>query len=143
MQSLIAQLFTPTNDVIADIVTYTNAKDAAADFKTSIKARLDAEIQASELPVKEAVKALRAAMIEAGIDKRRVSEVLIDLGFKDEAKSKAAKAAKEEKAEAEAEELAPIIAELIALAETKAGEKAVKALRRAYLSAQGKAAGRE
>ena len=133
-------IFSPSNDVLADVVRFTNTKDSLNDFRDSIKARLDSEIQASKVPVAEAVKDLRKNMINAGIDKRRASEVLLDLGFRERAaaKSTSAKATKKDDLAAK---LAPVIAKLIALADAELGndEEAISALRRAYLTKAGKA----
>jgi len=62
---------------------------------------------------------------------KRASEILVALGIRQRAEK-----AKSDSSETEAEELASIIEALVALAKEQAGEKAIKALRRAYLSVQ-------
>ena len=138
-----SSLFTPSGDVIADIVKFVNVKDASNDLRDSIKASLDSEIKNSKSTISEALESLRGVLIEAGIDKRRVSEVFTDLGFKDATK-KTVKAdeAKAAKAEALKAKLQPIIDELVALAlsRTESPAEAISALRRAHLTLQGRIA---
>ena len=63
---------------------------------------------------------------------KRASEILCALGIRQRAEK-----TKSESADDLAEELAPVIEALKALAKEKAADKAVNALRRAYLSLQG------
>ena len=136
-KAIVAEAFSATADVIADVIKFVNVADATADLKDSIKARLDAEIQGSKIPQAEAVLSLRETLITAGIDRRRASEVLVLLGYKIvSSASKAADAAKSAKADALKAKLAPTIDKLIELAtsETTSEEEAVSALRRAHLS---------
>jgi len=132
-----APSFLPSEDVIADVVRYVNTADGQTDLKLSIKARLDEAITASGIDPIQAVAKIRETLVEAGIDKRRVSEVLIDLGFR----SRRASAAASEKADALAAELADLVETLVALAEGAYPEepkKAISALRRAHLKLQGR-----
>ena len=136
-----SDIFTATDNVIADIVKFQNAKDALGDLKDSIKARLDDEIQRSGVPIAEALKSLRKELVTAGIDRRRVSETLIALGFKVKESPKPAKDEEGEDKETSAKEekaakLAPVIEALKELAKEQAGEDAISALRRAWLSLQ-------
>lgn len=137
-------MFAPSADVVGDIVRWDNIGLAADDLKATIIERVKNEIEASGAKRKDAIASLRAALIDGGMDRRRASEALDKLGLKDEVKSETAKKAKKEKSEAEAAVLNPVIEKLIALAEAETGSiaEAVKALRRAYLSEQGKAAGK-
>ena len=138
-----SSLFVASGDVVADVIKFVNIKDASNDLRDSIKARLDNEIQTAKIPVSEALESLRSVLIDAGVDKRRVSEVFTDLGFKDSSKKTVkADAAKAAKAEALKAKLQPTIDKLIALAiaETDDTAMAISALRRAHLTLQGRAA---
>jgi capsid protein len=117
--------------IIQRIVGYSQDKSKLETLKKAIKAELDAILSA--LPAKQqkaAIKQLRASLVEGGIDKRKVSVILLDLGIRERAAS--------EKKDDLAEELAAAIEALIALANEAAGEHATIALRRAYLTSQGK-----
>jgi hypothetical protein len=72
-----------SNNVIADIVTYAKGKTALAALRESIIARLQDEAKNAGVTMAEAAKPLRAALVAEGMDKRRVSEVLLDLGIRE------------------------------------------------------------
>jgi capsid protein len=117
--------------IVARIVGYANDKSKLETLKKAIKSELDSIL--SDLPAKQqkaAIKQLRASLVEGGIDKRKVSVILLDLGIRERAAS--------EKKDELADELAAAIEALIALANEAAGEHATIALRRAYLTSQGK-----
>lgn len=130
LNAAIAELATPKH-LIADILTYSDFSKGTATLAESIKAEVRELVQRSGVPASSAYKALKAEAIVAGLDPRRASEVFIELGFRERAAKKTA-ASKKEKDET----LAPIIEALKALAKEKAGENAISALRRAYLSLQ-------
>lgn len=135
-------IFMPSNDPIADVVRWVNITDAAEDLRGSIETRLREYIKGANVPVADAIKDLRGQMKAAGIDKRRVSEVLIKLGFRERAASKAATDSAKEKSE----RLAPIVDELVRKAEELCAgdlEDMVASLRRAFLKAQGKKNGKD
>lgn len=95
----------------------------------------------AETGVKEAVAAKQlaaslATALEGVVNSpaKRASEILCALGIRQRAEK-----AKSEASEELAEELAPVIEALKNLAREQAGDKAVNALRRAYLSLQGEA----
>jgi hypothetical protein len=80
--------------------------------------------------VENAAKEIRVLLIDThGLDKRRVSELLLSFGLRTRAKK-----TEDEK---EAEDLATAIELLIAQAKDLAGDRAKVALRRAYLTLQG------
>ena len=86
----------------------------------------------------QAAKQLSAALKHAlsGVvnsPDKRASEILVALGIRQRAEK-----AKSESSEELAKELAPVIEALVNLAQEKAGEKAVSALRRAFLTLQAK-----
>lgn len=102
--------------------------DAKALAKKLIKEAVEADPKNGE-------KAIRKMLVEKhGLRKQRVSELMLELGIRSRAASK-----KTDAADLSAE-LDDLIKQLVDLATTSAGDddKAVSALRRAYLSAQGK-----
>jgi hypothetical protein len=116
---------------VRKVVGYAQDKGKLAALKAEIKAELEAIL--GTVPAKQqkgAIKELRAALVAGGISKQDVSVILLDLGIRERAAAK--------KGEDLAEELADAIEALKALATEAAGEKAVIALRRAYLSLQAK-----
>lgn len=130
-----AAIFADTHDVVADVVKYAGLSSGLAALRESIAARIKHVIAESGVATADALKDLKKQVVEAGLDPRRASEVFIELGFRE----RTPKAESESKKEKDAK-LAPIIEKLIALAESEAGEDAVSALRRAYLTKQSKAA---
>lgn len=144
---VVDQYFAASNDVIQDVVRFADLKNATDEFKNGIKARLDHEIKASGLPVAEALKSLKDSLKAAGLDRRRISEVLISLGFRTNSATKPAEEdGRKAKAEALKAELAPTVEHLVAEALRLTGEdveKAISALRRAHLTLQGRKSGAE
>ena len=133
INTTIAELAVPQH-LVADIVRYSDFSSATTSLKESIRAEAAALIAASKIPAAQVYKALKAEAIVDGLDPRRASEVFIELGFR-ERPAKATSASKKEKDAA----LAPIIEALKQLAKEKAGDNAIAALRRAYLSLQSEA----
>jgi hypothetical protein len=152
MSNLIANLrsvLSFTEDVITDIVTFAVTQSNLASLKDAIKARITNEIAESGADRKAAIKDLKAqvkaALVEAYLadgknekqakaeSERRASEAFVALGLRERAEKSESKSKKEKD-----EKLAPVIEKLIALAEAEAGEDAVSALRRAWLSKQAK-----
>lgn len=152
MSNIIANLrsvLSFTEDVITDIATFAVAQSNLVALKDAIKARINAEITESGANRKAAIKDLKAqvkaALVEAYLadgknekqakaeSERRASDAFVALGLRERAEKSESKSKKEKD-----EKLAPVIAKLIALAEAEAGEDAVSALRRAWLSKQAK-----
>ena len=79
----IESLLAFSHNVIADIVTYAKGKTALVALRESIIARLQDEAKNAGVTMAEAAKPLRAALVAEGMDKRRVSEVLLDLGIRE------------------------------------------------------------
>jgi hypothetical protein len=119
--------------LVAEVVAYVVAKDKVTASREDLRRRIKVAIATSGTTPAAAAKQLRAALVAGGIDRRRVSEVLLDLGVRERAASTRARAAND------AADLADAIAALVAHATELAGDKAVSALRRAYLSAKGRA----
>lgn len=125
--------FNDSEDVVADIVHYSRLSSNLATLRDSIKARVSNVIAESGVKQAQALKDLKQQVIAAGVNPRRASEVFIELGFRERTKQTSkSKIEKDER-------LNPVIEKLIALAEAEAGEDAVSALRRAYLTKQAKA----
>lgn len=132
INSTIAQLAAPQN-LVADILRFSDLRSASASLKETIVTEVRNLIKSSGVSSKDAYASLKKEVIAAGLDKRRASEVFIDLGFRERSKKSESKGKKEKDAE-----LAPVIEALVALAQEKAGEDAISALRRAYLTLQAK-----
>jgi hypothetical protein len=135
----IAQL-SIVNGVNAPFVSKCVEFATISQSREQLAAILKAEFAAilSSTGVTEAVAAKQlAASLATALDgvvsspAKRASEILVAIGIR----QRGAKA-KSEGAEQEAKELAATIEALVNLAKEQAGEKAVKALRRAYLSVQ-------
>jgi hypothetical protein len=104
-------------------------RNKAVDAKKAILSAIETAIET--YGAEEAAKEVRALLIgKHGLDKRIVSKALLEFGLR-------TRAAKKED-EGDAEDLASAIELLIAQAEELVGDKAKVALRRAYLSLQGK-----
>lgn len=137
MQDIINNLFNPSTCLVSDIVRYAGLSSGLANLRDCIKQQIDNEIAASGVDRRTALADLKKQVVESGLDPRRASEVFIELGFRERAKKSTSKGKVEKD-----EKLAPVIAKLIALADAEAGDDAVAALRRAYLTKQGQAAGK-
>jgi hypothetical protein len=112
------------------IAAYVGFSDNAAAAKSAAKSAIKVAVEV--FGAQGAAKVIREDLIgKHGLAKQRVSELLLEFGLRTRAAAK--------KTDELAAELAPVIEALIALANDQAGENAVSALRRAYLSAQGKA----
>jgi hypothetical protein len=119
----------PCNLAAVSIAACLAFRDKAESAKAAAKAAVKSAIEV--FGEKDAAARVRVLLTkEHGIDRRRVSEALLEFGFRARAKS----AAKVDKSE----ELKDVIASLIARAQELAGDDAVVALRRAYLSLQAK-----
>lgn len=119
--------------IAADVTAFLLAKDGlatATDKAISSVKEAMATMKDNGLTLKKALKALRAGLVASGVDKRRVSEALLSLGFRE-------RAATAPKAPDEA--LDAIVARLLETAKEMAQDKVVAALRRAYLKAQAEA----
>jgi sulfur carrier protein ThiS len=79
----ITNILADSNDIVADIVKYSEAKGALATLRDSIKARLHDLASNAGVTLADAAKPLRAALVAEGMDKRRVSEVLLELGIRE------------------------------------------------------------
>lgn len=125
-----AQVAGVNSAVVSSIVEFVQLGDKLSALKVvvvkGVKAAL-AECAGNGIKEAAAIKLLRAGIIAGGIDKRRVSEVLLSLGFRERAAAEK---------DAPDTSLDGVIAELVALATEKAGDKAISALRRAYLKVQ-------
>jgi hypothetical protein len=106
----------------------------AASLKTEFAAILAATGTKEAVAAKQLSASLKVALegVVSHPDKR-ASEILVAVGIRQRAE-KATSKSKQEKDAA----LAPVIEALVALAQEKAGEDAVSALRRAYLTLQAK-----
>jgi hypothetical protein len=140
IKSTIAQL-SIVNGVNAPFVSKCVEYAQLSSKREVLGETLKAEFAAilSSTGVKEAVaaKQLAASLATAleGVVKspaKRASEILCALGIRQRAEK-----AKDEESDELSKELAPVIEALKALAKEKAADKAVNALRRAYLSLQG------
>lgn len=128
----ITNILADSNDIVADIVKYSEAKGALATLRDSIKARLQDLASNAGVTLADAVAPLRAALIAEGIDKRRVSDVLLDLGIRAKApktggKKSEKRAAQSSRFDKEAMKLAQSIRKGHKLAD------AVAIARRAYI----------
>jgi len=132
INSTIAQLATQSN-LISDIIRFSDFSTGYDTLKESITTEVRLIVKLSGVSTKDAYAQLKKEVIAAGLDKRRASEVFIELGFRERAKKTDSKSKKEKD-----ETLGPVIKALVALATEKAGENAVSALRRAYLTLQAK-----
>jgi hypothetical protein len=128
------EIFPATNDLIEDIKRYDLCKQGLSVLRDSIAARIRDIIANSGVPQKAALADLTKQLVAAGVDRRRVSEILKDLGFVQRQASKKTAGKKAEKDAA----LLPVIEELVKIAQERAGEDAISALRRAYLTLQAK-----
>jgi len=124
----IANVLADSNDIVADIVKYSEAKGALAVLRDSIKARLQDLASNAGVTLADAAKPLRAALVAEGMDKRRVSEVLLDLGIRERVAVKNEKrAAQSSQLDKEAEKLAQAIRKGHKL------DEAIAIARRAYI----------
>lgn len=142
MKNIIAQLAI-TNGVNAPFVSKCVEYATISQSRENLGAALKAEFSAilASTGTKEAVAAKQlAASLKVALQgvvshpDKRASEILVALGIRQRA-TKAEAASKSEKDAS----LAPVIEALVALATEKAGDNAVSALRRAYLTLQAKA----
>lgn len=142
MKNIIAQLAI-TNGVnapfVAKCVEYATISQSRDQLASELRLQFKAIL--STTGVKEAVAAKQlAASLKVALQgvvshpDKRASEILVALGIR----QRAAKAEADSKKEKDAA-LAPVIEALVALAQDKAGDNAVSALRRAYLTLQAKA----
>ena len=141
VQSTIAQL-SIVNGVNAPFVAKCVEFATLSQSRETLAASLKAEFSAilASTGTKEAVAAKQlAASLKVALQgvvshpDKRASEILVAVGIR----QRGAKAESESKKEKDAS-LAPVIEALVALATEKAGENAVSALRRAYLTLQSK-----
>ena len=124
---------------VAKCVEYAQTSQRREVLGAAIKAEFAAILKAEGVTEAKAAKQLAAVLKDAltgvvGSPEKRASEILVALGIRQRAEK-----SKSESAEELSAELAPIIESLKALAKEQAGDKAVNALRRAYLSLQGEA----
>lgn len=142
MKNIIAQLAI-TNGVNAPFVAKCVEYATISQSRETLGAALKAEFSAilASTGAKEAVAAKQlAASLKVALQgvvshpDKRASEILVALGIR----QRAAKTEADSKKEKDAA-LAPVIEALVALAQDKAGDNAVSALRRAYLTLQAKA----
>ncbi len=141
VQSTIAQLSIIDGinaPFVAKCVQYAVASQTRETLAASLKAEFSAIL--ANTGSKEAVAAKQlAASLKVALQgvvshpDKRSSEILVAVGIR----QRGAKAESESKKEKDAS-LAPVIEALVALATEKAGEDAVSALRRAYLTLQTK-----
>lgn len=142
MKNIIAQLAI-TNGVnapfVAKCVEYATISQSRENLGAALKAEFSAILATTGAKEAVAAKQLAASLATAlqGVvshPDKRASEILVALGIR----QRAAKAEAASKSEKDAT-LAPVIEALVALAQDKAGDNAVSALRRAYLTLQAKA----
>lgn len=142
MKNIIAQLAI-TNGVnapfVAKCVEYATISQSRENLGAALKSEFSAILATTGAKEAVAAKQLAASLKVAlqGVvshPDKRASEILVALGIRQRA-AKAEAASKSEKDAA----LAPVIEALVALAQDKAGDNAVSALRRAYLTLQAKA----
>lgn len=122
---------------VAQCVEYAQVSQRREVLGATLKAEFAAIIKSENVTEAKAAKQLAAVLKDAltGVvnsPEKRASEILVALGIRQRAEK-----SKSESAEELSAELAPIIEALKALAKEQAGDKAVNALRRAYLSLQG------
>lgn len=114
--------FIDEQGVVAPVVSLTLAFAQAKDKLAAAKEAAVAAVKEAGLDKdKKALKAFRRALVEVGIDRRRVSEILLDLGIRERAaaKSKAVEVSDE------------VIAALVSAGVELAGDAAAVALRKA------------
>ena len=142
MKNIIAQLAI-TNGVnapfVAKCVEYATISQSRENLGAALKSEFSAILATTGAKEAVAAKQLAASLKVAlqGVvshPDKRASEILVALGIR----QRAAKAEAASKSEKDAT-LAPVIEALVALAQDKAGDNAVSALRRAYLTLQAKA----
>ena len=122
---------------VAKCVSFAQISQNREELAATLKSEFAQILSVEGVTEAQAAKQLSAALKEAltGVVKspdKRASEILCALGIRQRAEK-----TKSESADDLAEELAPVIEALKALAKEKAADKAVNALRRAYLSLQG------
>lgn len=142
MKNIIAQLAI-TNGVnapfVAKCVEYATISQSRENLGAALKSEFSAILATTGAKEAVAAKQLAASLKVAlqGVvshPDKRASEILVALGIR----QRAAKTEADSKKEKDAA-LAPVIEALVALAQDKAGDNAVSALRRAYLTLQAKA----
>ena len=122
---------------VADCVEYAQLSGKREVLGATLKTEFAAILATENVKEAVAAKQLAASLATAleGVVKspsKRASEILCALGIRQRAEKE-----KEEGDDELSKELAPIIEALKALAKEQAADKAVNALRRAYLSLQG------
>ena len=122
---------------VADCVEYAQLSGKREVLGATLKTKFAAILATENVKEAVAAKQLAASLADAleGVVKspaKRASEILCALGIRQRAEKE-----KEEGDDELSKELAPIIEALKALAKEQAADKAVSALRRAYLSLQG------
>ena len=140
MKNIIAQfsIVNGTNSsFVAKCVEFAQLSSKREVLGDTLKAEFAAILATENVKEAVAAKQLAASLATAleGVVKspaKRASEILVALGIRQRAEK-----TKSESADDLAEELAPVIEALKALAKEQAADKAVNALRRAYLSLQG------
>ena len=141
VQSTIAQLSIIDGinaPFVAKCVQYAVASQTRETLGAALKAEFSSILASTGATEAVAAKQLAASLKVAlqGVvshPDKRASEILVALGIR----QRGAKAESESKKEKDAS-LAPVIEALVALATEKAGDSAVSALRRAYLTLQAK-----
>ena len=123
---------------VAKCVEFATLSQSRETLAASLKAEFSAILASTGAKEAVAAKQLSTSLAVAleGVvshPAKRASEILVAIGIR----QRAAKAESESKKEKDAA-LAPVIEALVSLAQEKAGEDAVSALRRAYLTLQAK-----
>jgi len=122
---------------LSKCVEYAQLSSKREALGDTLKAEFAAILATENVKEAVAAKQLAASLATAleGVVKspaKRASEILCALGIRQRAEK-----TKDEESDELSKELAPVIEALKALAKEKAADKAVNALRRAYLSLQG------
>lgn len=122
---------------VSKCVAYAQVSQERETLGFALKKEFAEILKVEKVTEAQAAKQLSAALKHAlsGVvnsPDKRASEILCALGIRQRAEK-----AKSEASEELAEELAPVIEALKSLAREQAGDNAISALRRAYLSLQG------